>query len=199
MKTNAHKNRRGLHLAAVLTVITGASLVIAARPGGKYVAHEWGTFTSVQGGDGVLLDWRPLESSRLPKFVYDWSHPGLDRFPFALFTKNEMTSLQRMETPVIYFYAQEDQTVDVSVDFTKGQITEWYPQTRQMSPVSVPAPAAVAAADKMLHKAGANADFTLTSLYDHAATRNSRAQWAHIHILSPEETRNFSASLISDA
>src|SRR5438876_3418336 len=51
-----------------------------------FVAHEWGTFTSVQGADGVLLDWKPLESSKLPGFVYDWKKPGLNRAainPFA--------------------------------------------------------------------------------------------------------------------
>ncbi len=42
-----------------------------------YVAHEWGTFTSVQGADGVLIEWNPLETKKLPKFVYDWSkRPG---------------------------------------------------------------------------------------------------------------------------
>src|SRR3974390_2150029 len=43
------------------------------------IAHEWGTFTSVQGSDGTLLSWRPLETSGLPGFVYDWRHPGLNR------------------------------------------------------------------------------------------------------------------------
>jgi hypothetical protein len=32
-----------------------------------------------------------------------------------------------METPVLYFYAAEDKTVDVRVRFRKGVITEWYP------------------------------------------------------------------------
>jgi len=54
-------------------------MLIAAQPAADYVAHEWGTFTSVQGGDGVLLDWPSLVSSRLPKFVYDWTHAGLNR------------------------------------------------------------------------------------------------------------------------
>ncbi len=35
------------------------------------VVHEWGTFTSVAGKNGVALDWRPLNgASDLPKFVY---------------------------------------------------------------------------------------------------------------------------------
>src|SRR6266513_2404 len=103
-----------------LTVLSGVGLIcltaflIGAKSGGSYAAHEWGTFTSVQGGDGVLLDWRPLESSRLPGFVYDWKRPGLNRVPtggqFA--GKSAMVTLQRMETPVIYFYADQPQTVD---------------------------------------------------------------------------------------
>ena len=94
------------------------------------VAHEWGTFTSVQGADGVLLDWRPLETSRLPKFVYNWQNPGLNRRPAGIpgFGKSVFLTLQRMETPVIYFYSDRKQSVDVSVKFPQGLITEWYPQ-----------------------------------------------------------------------
>ena len=34
------------------------------------VVHEWGTFTSVQGGDGVQVEWNPLIKTDLPDFVY---------------------------------------------------------------------------------------------------------------------------------
>jgi hypothetical protein len=34
-----------------------------------------------------------------------------------------------METPVLYFYSSQDATADVRVDFPKGTITEWYPQS----------------------------------------------------------------------
>src|SRR6476619_4234828 len=44
-------------MAAVMLLSVGAG----GRQG--YVVHEWGTFTSVQGGDGVLLNWKPLETS----------------------------------------------------------------------------------------------------------------------------------------
>jgi len=43
----------------------------------------------------------------------------------------------RMETPVIYFYADRKTEVSVRVDFSKGKITEWYPQARA---VYVPGP-----------------------------------------------------------
>lgn len=104
-----------------------------ARAG--YTAHEWGTFTSVQGGDGELLPWRPLKSSDLPGFVHDWTKPGLNRYSSGMFVgKGEMVTLQRMETPVIYFYPSQAMNVDVSVGFPKGLITEWYPQATQIGP-----------------------------------------------------------------
>ena len=35
------------------------------------VVHEWGTFTSIAGKNGVAIDWRPLNgASDLPGFVY---------------------------------------------------------------------------------------------------------------------------------
>src|SRR5262245_34473318 len=80
-RRNRGRGRRALQVLLLSAVAATAGLIIAGRPSPKYVAHEWGTFTSVQGGDGVLLDWRPLESSHLPKFVYDWMHPGLGRLP----------------------------------------------------------------------------------------------------------------------
>ena len=99
------------------------------------VVHEWGTFTSVQGADGVPLNWKPLATSELPDFVYSWTHPGLQRINFSLLGgKGGMTSLQRMETPVIYFYSDKPLTADVSVAFPRGLITEWFPQAPQIGP-----------------------------------------------------------------
>src|SRR5215470_4184515 len=110
-------------LSSILVVST---MPLAGKSLGGYTAHEWGTFTSVQGGDGALLEWRPLESSRLPGFVYDWRKPGLQRVSTSglIIGKGSMLSLQRMETPVIYFYADLGTCIDVSVDFPQGTITE---------------------------------------------------------------------------
>jgi hypothetical protein len=44
---------------------------------------------------------------------------------------------QRMETPVIYFYSGQSRTVDVSVRFPRGEVTEWFPF--QSAPVTVAA------------------------------------------------------------
>ena len=38
----------------------------AEQPPVNYIAHEWGTFTSVQGADGIQLEWNPLVTSELP-------------------------------------------------------------------------------------------------------------------------------------
>jgi hypothetical protein len=100
----------------------------------NYTVHEWGTFTSVQGGDGQLLPWCPLQSSELPGFVYDWSKPGLNRGTQLTGFKGTLITLQRMETPVMYFYAHQPMNIDVNVAFPQGDITEWYPQATQIGP-----------------------------------------------------------------
>jgi hypothetical protein len=95
------------------------------------VVHEWGTFTSIAGKDGVALEWRPLNGSTdLPGFVHTIQegdkglrHPSL---------KADLAATVRMETPVLYFYSDNEMAVSVKVDFPKGKITEWYPQARDV-------------------------------------------------------------------
>src|SRR5881397_2351047 len=97
----------------------------------SFVVHEWGTFTSIAGKDGVALEWRPLNgASDLPKFVYTIQNhdEGLRHEP-----KANLTAAVRMETPVLYFYSASETDVSVKVDFPKGKITEWYPQARSVS------------------------------------------------------------------
>lgn len=97
----------------------------------RLVVHEWGTFTSIAGKDGVALEWRPLNGSTdLPGFVHTLQegaqglrHPKL---------KADLAATVRMETPVLYFYSANEMDVSVKVDFPKGKITEWYPQAREV-------------------------------------------------------------------
>jgi hypothetical protein len=173
-------------------------LFTAAKTRARYVAHEWGTFTSVQGADGALLDWRPLETSRLPQFVYNWSRPGLSRQPQAFRNKSAMLTLQRMETPVIYFYSEQAQTVDVSVHFPRGLITEWYPQADRIGPSSVPVPQAIAALDNCAHHVGVKPGFTFASLLPNAGTPDSEANWAHVEITPAAKEQYLRASLPQD-
>lgn len=110
------------------------ALKSAAAAKGQLVVHEWGTFTSIAGRDGVALDWRPLNGpSDLPKFVHTFQEGtgGLrdSRGP----GKGDRVARVRMETPVLYFYAPGEMDVSVKVDFPKGKITEWYPQAREAS------------------------------------------------------------------
>lgn len=130
------------HLSVALGLLAFGTFHLTAQPNSQgLVVHEWGTFTSVQGGEGVPLTWKPLQSSQLPGFVYDWKHPGLGRISTSmlpLFSKGDLTTLQRMETPVIYFYANYAQTVDMTVKFPGGLITEWYPQATQIGPSRIP-------------------------------------------------------------
>ncbi|HWX21666.1 MAG TPA: hypothetical protein VN578_17315 [Candidatus Binatia bacterium] len=194
-KSRSFKWLRLLASSAAVLVLSG---FLAERPPGPgYIAHEWGTFTSVQGGDGVLLDWRPLQTSRLPNFVYNWQNPGLGRLAAAplLFGKGGVVSLQRMETPVIYFYAKQEQAVDVSVRFPQGLITEWYPQADQIGPSRVAASPLVAKLDNLAFEVGAKPAFTFNSFLHHAAAGDSRARWAHIAILPPGRSADATVSL----
>lgn len=88
-------------------------------------AHEWGTFTSVAASDGTLVQWAPLSvTPDLPCFVDHLSTRNLKAAP----------GLVRMETPVLYLYSPQSQTVSVHIDFPEGWITEWYPQATQVKP-----------------------------------------------------------------
>ncbi|MDQ3817447.1 MAG: hypothetical protein M3362_07125 [Acidobacteriota bacterium] len=103
-----------------------------ARADNSLVVHEWGTFTSIAGKDGLALEWRPLNgSSDLPKFVHTMQEGGggLRNIP----SKASMVAQERMETPVLYFYSPDEMDVSAKVDFPKGKITEWYPQARNVS------------------------------------------------------------------
>jgi hypothetical protein len=121
----------------IATILFSARAVLAAEP--NYVAHEWGTFTSVQGGDGIQLQWQAFQSSELPEFVYSWRKPSLPGRLLSggpVFGKGDLLAVQRMETPVIYFrnHTGRDLNVNVSVGFPQGKITEWYPQANQVGP-----------------------------------------------------------------
>jgi hypothetical protein len=116
---------------SVALIAADPSLVAAPEATPDYVAHEWGTFTSVQGADGNQMEWCPFTALELPNFVYSLMRPGFGRSPgISSFGKNAFYARQRMETPVIYFYTEEAMKVDVAVDFPQGKITEWYPQSR---------------------------------------------------------------------
>ena len=106
-------------LLSLSVFVSGQSLPVRGL-----VAHEWGTFTSVAGEDGSAVEWLPqLGPTDLPDFV--------GRINCSL--KASLSGKVRMETPVIYFYAPREMTVDVRVRFPQGVITEWFPRLTGVS------------------------------------------------------------------
>jgi hypothetical protein len=86
--------------------------------------HEWGTFTSIAGENGMAVDWSPLDGpTDLPCFVH--------RFEFG--AKANLGGTVRMETPVIYLYSASTTTADIRVTFRNGFITEWYPKANRVA------------------------------------------------------------------
>ena len=95
------------------------------------VVHEWGTFTTFSGSDGVLLEYRPLAGeSDLPSFV----RTRADGTTASRFSKRRLFGRVRMETPVTYFYTDQIRQVDVSVEFPQGLLTEYYPPVKSALP-----------------------------------------------------------------
>jgi hypothetical protein len=110
-------------LSSISLILNGSPLFGQAPNGAAkspLIVHEWGTFTSFAGSDGVNLEFRPLIDSDLPAFV---NSPG-SRFQL---TKRSIWARQRMETPVTYFYSDIERDVNVSVGFRQGRLTEFYP------------------------------------------------------------------------
>lgn len=104
----------------------------AAETDDPLIVHEWGTFTTFSGSDGVFLDFRPLadEESDLPSFVVDRASSAIT----TLFSKKRLRGKVRMETPVTYFYTDRIRQVNVRVGFPDGLLTEFYPPVRKMLP-----------------------------------------------------------------
>lgn len=125
------------HAAADSQSQTKVDRIIEAIGGGEprpsesspLIVHEWGTFTSFSGSDGVKLEFRPLVDNDLPGFVRN----RLEQSGFVL-RKSTIPAIQRMETPVTYFYTRVERDVSVRVDFPDGLLTEFYPPVRDYGP-----------------------------------------------------------------
>lgn len=134
-------------LAVTFTLAAGAWSPGSTRvdPVGL-VAHEWGTFTSVAGPDGMAVDWLPLGAPvDLPCFVDRYKNLKLVKVNLGLtraLTYQEATRALRgkvrMETPVVYFYSPTDTSLDVRVTFPRGLMTEWYPRATVRQPEFTP-------------------------------------------------------------
>ena len=119
----------------------------------QFEAHEWGTFTSLVGSNGITQNGMYHEDEPLPPFVHGFgvtqaslapppsvdpvlppSRPCHSKLCFGqdFFAANVIT--QKMETPVIYFYSDVQRSLDVNVRFPEGLITETFPAPVATSP-----------------------------------------------------------------
>jgi hypothetical protein len=109
----------------------------AEDPAPSYVAHEWGTFTSMQGSDGITLEGLHHEEESLPGFVY--SRTEIRECPLREFGYKGLETpvdnvTEKMETPVIYFYADAPVHVRTRVCFNRGLLSQWYPVSDKLGP-----------------------------------------------------------------
>ncbi len=84
--------------------------------------HEWGTFTVLVSSRGQTVNWyQPYtDIAKLPAFV--------NMNPMMMKSSIQAARV-RMETPVIYFYPEQEMNVSVRVAFAEGSITERFPAT----------------------------------------------------------------------
>lgn len=96
-----------------------------AYPGKGFIVHEWGTNTVVSGSDGVLLRGLQHEGDDLPAFVFDRIKQG-DLLGAPI--------IDKMETPVDYFYSDVPRSVTVRIDMPNGVFTQWFPAVAAFAP-----------------------------------------------------------------
>jgi hypothetical protein len=120
------KNRALMGFLIVAGML-GVTLPASAGPPKEkenLVVHEWGTFLTVQGSDGVTLGGMVDSEEALPFFVRERDLGGYSRA--KMYTK--------METPVTYFYTDRPRRVQVQVAMPQGLLTHWFPVVHQFGP-----------------------------------------------------------------
>ena len=100
---------------------TNSNTIWSGSP--TFAVHEWGTFTTLAGSDGVLLPGLYHEEEQLPYFVYH--QPGFANGGYISkgLSLDCVNATLKMETPVLYFYSSVAQTVSVRVDWPGGTIS----------------------------------------------------------------------------
>ena len=134
------------------------------------IVHEWGTFTSFSGSNGVKLEFRPLLENDLPGFVSNRvKQSGM------WLGKSSITALQRMETPVTYFYTPIERDVSVKVEFPEGLLTEFYPPVHQYAPLP--------------EKKDWTASLSDSHMSSALPLKNSLLDWGTVHLIPTESLR----------
>jgi hypothetical protein len=118
------------------------ALTASVTASADFKVHEWGTFTSLVGSNGVTQDGMYHEDEVLPDFVHGFGEtrqiqipdnegrfgcpPDEPKcFPRHFLRGNVVT--QKMETPVVYFYSDTPRNVRLEVDFPQGVLSQTYP------------------------------------------------------------------------
>ena len=168
--------------STILTLLTAG--VLSA---GAYELHEWGTFTTVSGSDGVLLTGLEREEEALPAYVRH--HPGfMNHHPMSSGLQFQLKRMPvparnvkvKMETPVIYFHSDEAFSAHVKVGFEGGTISQWYPERSggEIVPLNLPVAAV-----------GDEEATTTPNILDFAKPYTGSIEWK-LDVLSPEESRD---------
>ena len=169
--------------AGAPTLETGVATVPAAVPaitaryeGTGFVVHEWGTNTQVIGSDGSLQRGLHHEGDDLPSFVYDRLKQGETlRFP----------SVDKMETPVDYFYSDKARTVSVRLDMPLGVPTQWYPAVREFGPPVLQPSSGVLLVDPVTDTHMALSSQQCIDKY--TSFSSGSLNWGEVKILAPGE------------
>lgn len=129
------------NLLTLVLAIGGIALRPAcAAESVPFVVHEWGTFTTLQNDEGRELPGINIDDEPVPEFVHNLAPYLLNN---AILSNEHWIYRQkgaprqhpmvtmRLETPVVYFHPGADGTmpksVDVTVHFCGGWLTEFYP------------------------------------------------------------------------
>lgn len=124
-----------LSLAALLATTPRAQSEPAQQPAPPtgLIVHEWGTFTSMQGADGQVLEGLHHEEEGLPDFVHDVGKLLEVRAAKGVKMPSSHV-IQKMETPVIYFHTERPMRVRATVYYPNGLLTQFYPVPQVLSP-----------------------------------------------------------------
>jgi hypothetical protein len=114
------RNLRFNRIAAAISLLALAAIgaTATAKEPKDFVVHEWGTFSTFAGSDGSYLKFYPNDSD-LPDFMHNRHRQTKGGLP---------DSFVSLETPVLYFYSDQNRIASVHVEFPKGLMTDWYPE-----------------------------------------------------------------------
>lgn len=127
----------------VFVLAFALALLSTASAENKLTIHEWGTFTSLQDEKGEPIGGINTDDEPVPAFVRRLTTGFLlspSEAPPVFFQgapRCHPDVTMRLETPVIYFYPAAGwtpQSIDVSVAFRGGWLTEYYPSAEAKAP-----------------------------------------------------------------